>query len=184
MLHDDGPFQLVDLKKKSISTLQHLNPSLKQSNVSAYPNLLIVKRSLVCMLFKWCYRRTAVSHRFVTHRKGKERWTQERWRKRGRPQEEKTTAAADSFHQPAAAGAGGHFPAESLSGHEHKGGDSRVDQPHRGPSQGEYSPGCKQKQLLCIISSNLRQFSGCPIYIQCFNIITLKFLRTIGIWFK
>lgn len=70
----------------------------------------------------------------------------------GRPVEKEAAAATeDSLHQPAAAGARSHFPAESLPGHEHKGGDSRVDQPHRGPGQGEYSPGAKQKQVSCVI---------------------------------
>ncbi len=53
----------------------------------------------------------------------------------------------------------GHFPAESLPGHEHKGGDSRVDQPHRGSGQGEFSPGCKQKQSVRLISGDLCQLS-------------------------
>lgn len=95
------------------------------------------------MPFKICYRSTAVSHRFVTYRKGKKRWTQERWRKRGRPQEEKTAAAADSLHQPAAARAGSHVPEESLPWHEHQGGDRGMDQPDRGESPGKIAAGRK-----------------------------------------
>ncbi|TMS13797.1 Pituitary homeobox 1 [Larimichthys crocea] len=52
------------------------------------------------------------------------------------PKKKKAAAAADSLHQPAAAGAGSHFPKEPVSGHEHQGGNRRVDQLNRGQSQG------------------------------------------------
>lgn len=66
-------------------------------------------------------------------RKGTQRRAENRRRGRRRPgEEEEAAAAADPLHQPAAAGAGGHLPAESLPGHVHPGGDRRLDQPHRG----------------------------------------------------
>ena len=56
----------------------------------------------------------------------------------GRPvQEEAAAAAADALHEPAAAGARGHFPAKPLPRHEHARGDRGVDQPDRGARAGE-----------------------------------------------
>lgn len=58
-----------------------------------------------------------------------------RWECR-RVQEKETKTAEDSLHQPAAAGAGSHFPEEPIPGHEHPRGDRSVDQPHGGPGPG------------------------------------------------
>ena len=56
----------------------------------------------------------------------------------GRPvQEEAAAAAADALHEPAAAGARGHVPAEPLPRHEHARGDRGVDQPDRGARPGK-----------------------------------------------
>ncbi|XP_077182904.1 pituitary homeobox 1 isoform X1 [Paroedura picta] len=86
--------------------------------------------------------------RVVRHRsprKGAERRAEKRrWERRRPCKEEKAEAAKDSFYQPAAARAGGHFPEEPLPGHEHEGGDRGVDQPHGAPSQGVVQePSCQ-----------------------------------------
>lgn len=74
----------------------------------------------------------------MIHREGEERRAEERWRERGRSEEEEAAAAADSLYQPAAAGAGGHFPEEPVPGHEHQRRNSRVDKPDRGQSPGKW----------------------------------------------
>lgn len=89
-----------------------------------------------------------------------------------RPFEEKAAAAAENpLYQPAAAGTGGHFPAESLPGHEHAGGDRRVDQPHRGPGQGEcrVPRDSSKKRLSC-----LTFFLGLLLFLSCVTIFKLK----------
>ena len=92
---------------------------------------------------------TPTSHR----RKREKRRAEKRGRGRRRPgEEEEATEAADPLHQPAAAGAGSHFPAEPLPRYEHAGGDRRVDEPHRAPR-----PGKMGAAGLCLAGGELRE---------------------------
>lgn len=70
-------------------------------------------------------------------REGEDCRAAHRGRKPGRSEEEKAAAAADTLHEPAAAGARGHISAEPVPGHEHARGDRRVDQFDRGASPGK-----------------------------------------------
>ena len=62
-------------------------------------------------------------------------------RRRGRHRQEQVeaaAAAAHALHVAAAPGAGGDVRAQPLPRHGHPRGDLRLDQPHRGESQGEW----------------------------------------------
>ena len=74
---------------------------------------------------------------YRAHREGEEREAGGGGRLWRPVQEEAAAAAADAFHEPAAAGARGHVPAEPLPRHEHARRDRGLDQPDRGARAGE-----------------------------------------------
>ena len=108
---------------------------------------------------------------FVFHRKGEECRTQKwRWQRR-RPEKEESEAAEDSFHQPAAARARSHLSEESLPGHEHKRGDSRVDQPHRGQSQGKSRDAVRKTRVKSIQRETIKMWMN-GFYSENFSVET------------
>lgn len=134
-------------------------PSL-DSNTHVLPGVgvfLDSRRECILSYFMTCWilytphrAHAVISVPLFTDRKGEERRAQERWRQRGRPQEEEAAAAEDSLHQPAAAGAGGHVPEEPLPGHEHQGGDRGVDEPDRGQSAGKKPADRPRVRKVCV----------------------------------